>query len=114
MKIYLNQKNYWEKERKRRPPDHPVVEAFVTPKVKFISNYINFSEETKVLDVGCGNGFFTYYFSKLAYTAGIDYSKYMLSINPCHLLIQGAALLLPFKDNSFDLVFLLKFAAPYK
>ncbi|CAD6492623.1 MAG: Ubiquinone/menaquinone biosynthesis C-methyltransferase UbiE [Candidatus Argoarchaeum ethanivorans] len=58
-----------------------------------------------ILDVGCGNGFFTYYFSKLAYTVGIDYSRYMLSINPCDLLIQGSALQLPFKTNSFDLIF---------
>jgi len=59
-----------------------------------------------VLDVGCGNGFFTYYFSKLTYlTVGVDYSKYMLSINPSNLLIRGSALSLPFKDNSFDLVF---------
>lgn len=55
--------------------------------------------------MGCGNGFFTYYFCELAYTVGIDYSKYMLSINPCRLSVQGSALLLPFKDNSFDLVF---------
>lgn len=59
-----------------------------------------------ILDVGCGNGFFTYYFSKLAaYTVGIDYSRYMLSINPTNPLIQGSALALPFKNNSFDLVF---------
>ena len=58
-----------------------------------------------ILDVGCGNGFFTYYFSKLAYTVGIDYSRYMLSINPGALLIQGSALALPFKTDSFDLVF---------
>ena len=59
----------------------------------------------RILDVGCGNGFFTYYFSKLAYTVGIDYSRYMLSINPCNPLIQGSALSLPFRANSFDLFF---------
>jgi len=58
-----------------------------------------------VLDVGCGNGFFTYYFSQLAYTVGIDYSAHMLSINPCELLVRGSALSLPFKDDSFDLLF---------
>jgi ubiquinone/menaquinone biosynthesis C-methylase UbiE len=29
----------------------------------------------------------------------------MLSINPCEKLIQGSATMLPFKDNSFDIVF---------
>ena len=99
-----HQREYWEGERERRSPEHPVIDAFVTPKINYISDYVDLSKMS-ILDVGCGNGFFTYYFSKLAYTVGIDYSRYMLSINPCDLLIQGSALQLPFKTNSFDLVF---------
>jgi len=95
---------YWESERKRRSPEHPVVDAFVMPKINYIGDYVDLSRMS-ILDVGCGNGFFTYYFSKLAYTVGIDYSRYMLSTNPCNQLIQGSALALPFKANSFDLVF---------
>jgi SAM-dependent methyltransferase len=99
-----HQREYWEGERERRSPEHPVIDAFVTPKINYISDYVDLSKMC-ILDVGCGNGFFTYYFSKLAYTVGIDYSRYMLSINPCDPLIQGSALQLPFKTNSFDLVF---------
>lgn len=99
-----HQIGYWESERKRRSPEHPVVDAFVMPKINYIGDYVDLSGMS-ILDVGCGNGFFTYYFSKLAYTVGIDYSRYMLSINPCDLLIQGSALSLPLKTDSFDLVF---------
>ena len=99
------QREYWEGERERRSPEHPVIETFVIPKINFIRDYVNISKSTKLLEVGCGNGFFTYYFSKLVYTVGLDYSKYMLSINPCNPLIQGSALSLPFKTDSFDLVF---------
>ena len=98
------QRKYWEGEGERRPPEHPVIEAFVIPKINYIRDYVDLSKMS-ILDVGCGNGFFTYYFSKLAYTVGLDYSKYMLSINPCNPLIQGSALSLPFKANSFDLIF---------
>jgi SAM-dependent methyltransferase len=98
------QRTYWERERKRRSPDHPVIAAFVLPKINYISDHENLSRMS-ILDVGCGNGFFTYYFSKCAYTVGIDYSHHMLKRNPCNLLIQGSALSLPFKTNAFDLVF---------
>ena len=99
-----HQIEYWESERKRRSPEHPVVDAFVMPKINYIGDYVDLSGMS-ILDVGCGNGFFTHYFSQRAYTIGIDYSRYMLSINPCNQLIQGSALSLPFKANSFDLVF---------
>ena len=101
-----HQRKYWEGERgrKRRPPEHPVIDAFVIPKINYIRDYVDLSK-IRILDVGCGNGFFTYYFSKLAYTVGIDYSRYMLSINACNPLIQGSAISLPFRANSFDLVF---------
>lgn len=58
------QKDYWEKNRKRRMPQHPVIEACVCQKIAYIKKYVKFSEDTRVLDVGSGNGFFGYYFSK--------------------------------------------------
>jgi ubiquinone/menaquinone biosynthesis C-methylase UbiE len=104
-KLIIQQKKYWEQQKKRRLPEHPVVEAFVNPKIKYMLNYINISKDTKMLDVGCGNGFFTYHFTKFIDTVGLDYSKYMLSINPCDTLVQSSALLLPFDNDTFDIVF---------
>ena len=101
----LFQKGYWEKNRKRRTPQHPVIEAFVRPKIEQIKKYVEFSEDTKVLDVGCGNGFFGYFFSKFCDVTGLDYSKYMLLMNPLEKLIRADAENLPFDDNVFDVVF---------
>lgn len=99
------QKQYWEEEKRRRSPTHPVVEAFVEPKLDYIMNNITLADNSIILDIGCGNGFFTYYFSKMHKTIGLDFSRYMLSINSNESLVQGSTLLLPFKDRQFDLVF---------
>jgi len=101
----LFQKGYWERNRKRRMPWHPVVKASVGPKIEHIRKYIKFSEDTKVLDVGCGNGFFGCYFSTFCDVTGLDYSKHMLLMNPLEKLIQADAENLPFKDHIFDMVF---------
>jgi ubiquinone/menaquinone biosynthesis C-methylase UbiE len=104
------QKEYWEKERNRRSPSHPVIKAFAEPKVHYINRILasrgsrKFNEMT-LLDVGCGNGFFTYYFEPIYDTYGIDYSEFMLSINPCKKRACGSATDLPFAENSFDIVF---------
>ena len=99
------QKDYWEKNRKRRMPQHPMIKAFVGPKIDYIKKYVRFLEDTKILDVGSGNGFFGYYFSKFCDVTGLDYSKYMLRMNPLEKLIQANAENLPFKDDAFDVVF---------
>ena len=99
------QKDYWEKNRKRRMPQHPVIEAFVCTKIDYIKKYVKLSENTRILDVGCGNGFFGYYFSKFCDVTELDYSKYMLLMNPVEKLIQADAENLPFKDDTFDVVF---------
>ena len=102
----LFQKDYWEENRKRRMPWHPVIEAVVRPKIEHIKKYVKFSEDTKVLDVGSGNGFFGYYFSKFCDVTALDYSKHMLLMNPLDKVIQADAENLPFDDNVFDVVFI--------
>lgn len=105
--IASKQKIFWEnKERsKRRQPNNPVVEAFVLPKINFIKKNITILHNDKLLDVGCGNGYFTYHLAKLCDVTGLDFSDQMLKINPHHKLIKGNAESLPFTDNSFDIVF---------
>lgn len=99
------QKHFWEEDRARRSPENCVVEAFAKNRIMHILNHIELDLTKKVLDIGCGNGFFTYHFSRISNTVGLDYSGHMLSINPCEKLIQGSANLLPFKDCVFDMVF---------
>jgi len=103
----MDQKKYWERKTlaKRRSPDHPVIAEYVTSKINVIRRYINLTEKTRLLDVGCGNGFFTFWFDKVCDVYGVDYSQKMLEMNP----IKKTSLMntenLEFKDNSFDIVF---------
>jgi SAM-dependent methyltransferase len=96
---------YFEKV-KYRLPQHPVIEAYVRPKLVHISRVVSLGKNTSLLDVGCGNGVFTYYFEQLCgFVSGLDNSRNMLAENPCQRLVQGGATYLPFRDGSFDVVF---------
>ncbi len=97
--------DYWNRTGNRRHPDHPSVRAFVIPKIAIIAKYTEMTRETTVLDVGCGNGFFTWHLGHIADTTGLDLSKRMLQLNPSKKLVLGSALEIPFNDNSFDVVF---------
>ena len=67
--------------------------------------HIELAPSPRILDVGCGNGYFTYYLERLGPTVGVDYARAMLELNPCAALVQASAFHLPFGDSSFDLVF---------
>ena len=100
------QKKYWQNGHdKRRHPSHPAVEAFVLPELRFMQKHIKLDKSVSLLEVGCGNSYFTYYLSQLATVVGLDSSRHMLSMNPSNRLVHGSAYSLPFKNNSFDLVF---------
>ncbi|HUV42940.1 MAG TPA: methyltransferase domain-containing protein [Patescibacteria group bacterium] len=101
----ISQIQYWNSVTKRRQPTHPVVREFVIPKIRFIEKTIKLKPKSKVLDVGCGSGFFTYYLAKRYQVTGLDFSKKMLALNPHKRLIKASAYQIPFKDNTFDLVF---------
>ena len=66
----------------------------------------------KVLDVGCGGGFFLKEIRQIAASAfGVDLSSEALKIaaqaNPKELLVQASAENLPYGDHTFDCVFCL-------
>lgn len=101
----MNQYQFWQNTRQRRLPDHPAVAQFVRPKIELIEKDIGTLNGLKVLDVGCGNGYFTFWFEKKCDVTGLDFSTRMLELNPCAKKIHGEAENLPFTNNSFDLVF---------
>jgi SAM-dependent methyltransferase len=106
MKKEGNQKQYWEDYKlRRRRPEHPAVEALFEPRARYLQSLIGNQQDGSVLDVGCGNGFLTYYLEKVFdRVVGLDSSSAMLEINPCQEKVCGSVTALPFDDNSFDIV----------
>jgi ubiquinone/menaquinone biosynthesis C-methylase UbiE len=104
---FEQQKQFWERDslKKRRSPYHPVIKEYTVSKIAKIQNYIPIDRSTKVLDVGCGNGFFTFYLDQIADAYGIDFSERMIELNPVsHKAVMNAENM-QFEDNSFDVVF---------
>jgi ubiquinone/menaquinone biosynthesis C-methylase UbiE len=107
MKKKIFQKEYWERDSidNRKKPTDEVIKTYVSSKIKEIRKIVNINNKTKILDVGSGNGYFSYYFEKIADTTGIDYSEKMIKLNPIKKKFVMDANNLKFKDNSFDVVF---------
>ncbi len=105
---YDREKLYWESTRERREPIHPVIQAFVEPKIKYINKILlnnRGGDDLSLLDIGCGNGFFSYHFRSFYHTVALDFSEYMLKKNSCELKVCGSANKLPFNDDSVDITF---------
>jgi ubiquinone/menaquinone biosynthesis C-methylase UbiE len=103
----LFQKDYWERKAldDRRSPDHPVVREYVEPKIRLIRRFVPMDQDTRLLDVGCGNGFFSVPFEKICQTVGVDFSEKMLAKNPIQHRLLMDAQRLSFQDMAFDVVF---------
>lgn len=101
------QKDYWERKAidDRRPPDHPVVRQYALSKIRQIQHYVPLEKGTRLLDVGCGNGFFSHPFSQICDTIGVDFSGKMLAKNPIPQKLLMEASHLCFQDFAFDVVF---------
>jgi len=75
-----------------------------------IANHYNLETGSKILDIGCGKGFLLYEFAQVvagAQVVGIDISKYAIDNGKEEIqqfLQIGNATVLPFEDNTFDLV----------
>jgi SAM-dependent methyltransferase len=89
-----------------RSPTHPVVEAYSQPKLAFVQQHVALQPESRILDVGCGNGVFTHYLAQLSdNVTGVDASQKLLAENPHSEVMLGDATNLQFEDQSFDVVF---------
>ncbi|MFO7586835.1 MAG: class I SAM-dependent methyltransferase [Gemmatimonadota bacterium] len=105
MPDYHAQKAYWEGLTDRRPPEHPSVRAFCAPKINIVRREVGDHGQT-MLEVGAGNGFFTYELMRYFVLTALDFSDNMLRMNPApaRRKIRGDAQFLPFDDDSFDIV----------
>lgn len=92
-------------------------ETFIEQDVKNIIKYSNIEDESRVLECGCGYGYFFKRFLKekpnVQYS-GIDLSSSQIAnakkLNPDHadLFVQGDWSNLPYEDNSFDSILFLE------
>ncbi len=102
------QKDYWENNSNARTYDHPIVEFFVQQRIDWVKQHIDITKIKSAFDVGCGDGFATYYFDKLIpLVEGGDIAEYMLAVNPLpkkRLRVIDAENL-PLKNGQYDLVY---------
>ncbi len=103
------QKQFWANNKNARGFDHPVVEFFARQRIDYVNRHIDLSEVSSAFDVGCGDGFATYYFSQsIPRVEGGDISELMFEHNPLDSralkVIDAENLDLP--DESYELVYL--------
>jgi SAM-dependent methyltransferase len=99
------QRTYWEAQGSRRSPRHPVVEAFSRPKLEFIRRHMPDLDVATVVDIGAGNGYFTWLLDCWGTTVAIDYAQAMLRQHPARHRLRSDALALPLQDDAVDVAF---------
>lgn len=92
------------KVNKLRKYDHPIVQLHVKNKIDHIVKHIKFSKSDKVLEIGAGNGYFSYHLSKYCNLLVTDVNEAVLNLNPVNNKLVCNVNKLPFNDNSFDVV----------
>jgi SAM-dependent methyltransferase len=102
---YDYQKRHWQGVDNRRHPSH---RAFAEPKLRFILQHLPpRAEPRSMLEIGAGNGYFSYTFDSAFALTCLDFSRNMLDMNPIpwERKVVGDAEQLPFDDDHFDVVF---------
>ncbi|MAG08628.1 hypothetical protein CMO89_04090 [Candidatus Woesearchaeota archaeon] len=89
---------------KLRRYNHPHVKAHVIDKINFIKDNLKLTPKDKVLEVGAGSGYFSFYLEKHCNLLATDVNKGILSLNPAKHKQVSDGNNLNFKDNSFDVV----------
>ena len=99
-----DQDQYWRSVRYRDGHD-PIARAYAAPKLRYIERFVAM-QGASILDVGCGTGVFTRLFADLTpHVVGLDYSEYMVGLNPWPRRLRARAEHLPFPSDSFDVAF---------
>lgn len=100
---------YWERDHGHRTHDHEVVRAFALQRLAFMRGLLDLGRVRNALDVGCGNGFSSYYVQQeIPDLCAVDRSAFMLSRHPLRRsgrLASADVLHLPFSDGQFDVVY---------
>ena len=103
--------HYWDGSRKINYGGYKYIPGRWNDVIKKMAKHYKIKKNFKILDVGCGKGFFLCDFKKMfpnINTFGIDVSKYAVKKAPKLIkdnLIVGNAKKLPWPDNYFDIAF---------
>ena len=87
------------------PHDHPVIESYVSNQIALVERYINLTPTTRVLEIGCGYGYFTTRLNQICDVCGIDIDAEKLRHNPVARTQVMDAAHMDFEDDTFDVVY---------
>ena len=102
--------DYWDGDRRINYGGYKYIKNRWNQVIKNLYENYNLPEDAKILDIGCGKGFFLYDLIKLkpnSEVVGIDISKYAIKNAKEEIknkLVFGNPTKLPWEDNYFDLV----------
>ncbi len=103
------QRDYWDAEHGFRAYDHPTVRLFSEQRLRLLGSLIDLPSMRRALDVGCGDGFSTFYTrQRVPGIWATDRSSVMLErhpLRPAGRLAVSDARALPYADGTFDLVY---------
>jgi len=103
------ERQYWDADPAYREFDHPVVAVFGRQRVDYLSRQVDLSRVATAVDVGCGDGFSTFYMRERIPTVfAVDRSAAMLRRHPMRgegTVVRGDILSLPLPDASVDLAY---------
>ena len=102
--------DYWDGDRRINYGGYKYIENRWGDVIHNLIDYYELPLDAKILDIGCGKGFFLYDFLQImpnSSVMGIDISKYAIENSKEEIkdnLVLGNATCLPWQDNFFDLV----------
>ncbi len=102
--------DYWDGDRRINYGGYKYIPGRWNQMIQNLINYYHLPKDSKILDIGCGKGFFLYDYKQMYPNSdvyGIDISKYAIENSKTEIkekLICGNATDLPWPDNYFDLV----------
>lgn len=103
------QRRYWDAAPVYREFDHPVVAVFARQRVDYLSTWLDLASIRTALDVGCGDGFSTFYMhERIPTVLAVDRSEAMLRRHPMRgqgTVLRGDIMSLPLPDTAVDLAY---------